>query len=171
MADALRLYDVQYHDGGTAQQEAINTYQHAISLAVSKRNGMLERGEPTNISLSGESDVNEEIMTDYTARSIDGLLCALYSALGKTYFMANMFEKAVESYTLALDIAPTYLDAMSSRGSSRIILGQYPEAAQDFATVMEMDSKRRFQVRIITSDVMSSAFDERTHFFMSFTNQ
>ena len=146
LADALRLYDVQYHDGGTAQQEAIDTYSHAIGLAIAKRNEMKERGEPTNVGLSGISDLNEEIMTDYTARSIDGLLCAMYSALGKTYFMANMFEKAVECYTWALEVEPYYLDAMSSRGSSRIILGQYPEAAEDFVTVMEKDTKRRFQV-------------------------
>jgi tetratricopeptide (TPR) repeat protein len=60
--------------------------------------------------------------------------------------MANMFEKAVESYDKALELEPLYLDAVSSRGSARIILGQYPEAAQDFVTVLETDERRRFQV-------------------------
>ncbi len=68
-------------------------------------------------------------MMEYSARSIDGFLCALYSALGKTYFMANMFEKAAESYSTCLDLDPYYLDAVSSRGSSRIILGLYEDAA------------------------------------------
>lgn len=59
--------------------------------------------------------------------------------------MANMFEKAVESYNGALEIDSLYLDAISSRGSSRIILGKYQEAAQDFMTVMKNDTKKRYQ--------------------------
>jgi tetratricopeptide (TPR) repeat protein len=141
----VRVYDVQYHDGGTVQEEAIETYQRAIQLASEKRRKMIEEGEETNRALTGTVDVNEEITLDYSARSIDGLLCALHTALGKTYFMANMFEKAVESYSSALELESLYLDAMSSRGSSRIILGHYEEAAQDFMTVMKQDSRRRFQ--------------------------
>jgi tetratricopeptide (TPR) repeat protein len=145
LADALRLFDVQYHDGGTFQEEAIETYRKIIQQSVNKREQLLSNGEETNRSLSGTVDVNEEIMMEYSARSIDGFLCALYSALGKTYFMANMFEKAAESYSTCLDLDPYYLDAVSSRGSSRIILGLYEDAAQDFMTVIERDHKRRFQ--------------------------
>ena len=65
--------------------------------------------------------------------------------MGKTFFMANMFEQAVESYTKALEMEPFYLDAVSSRGSARIILGQYEAAAQDFSLVIAKDEKRRFQ--------------------------
>lgn len=144
LADALRLYDVQYHDGGTMQKEAISTYHHALALALDKRKSSLSAGEETNRALTGVVDVNEEIIMDYSARSIDGILCALYTALGKTYFMANMFEKAVESYTEAINIEPTYLDAISARGSSEIILGRYEAAASDFNVVIERDTKRRF---------------------------
>jgi hypothetical protein len=84
LADALRIFDVQYHDGGTAQQEAIETYQYAIRKAVYQRMELLERGEETNRNLSGFVDLNEELTMDYTTRSIDGLLCAMYCALGKT---------------------------------------------------------------------------------------
>lgn len=143
-ADALRLYDVQYHDGGTMQKEAIETYQTAIQVALKLRNEKIESGEETNRSLDGVVDVNEEIVLDYTARSIDGILCALFTSLGKVYFMANMFENAVEHYTKCIDIEPTYLDAVSSRGSSFIILGKYKEAATDFDFVIERDVKRRF---------------------------
>lgn len=144
LADALRIYDVQYHDGGTAQEEAIQTYKMAIELALDARRKMVEKGEETNRSLHGTIDVNGEVMLDYSARSIDGILCALYTAIGKVFFMSNMFEKAAESYTTALEIEPLYLDAMASRGSSRIILGKYEGAAKDFETVMVNDHSHRF---------------------------
>lgn len=139
MADALRLYDVQYHDGGTAQEEAIESYKTAISLALMKRQEKLELGEETK-----SANIPEEIVMLYSSRSIDGILCALYTSIGKVYFMSNMFEKAVESYTQALDLEPMYLDAMAARGSSQIILGHYEGAALDFTTVMEHDTMGRF---------------------------
>ena len=139
LADALRLYDVQYHDGGTAQQEAIETYKTAISLGLMKRGKQLENGENT-----GSESIADEIMLPYSSRSTDGILCSLYTAIGKVYFMSNMFERAVESYTEALKLEPMYLDAMAARGSSRIILGHYEEAATDLTTVMENDTAGRF---------------------------
>jgi hypothetical protein len=50
-----------------------------------------------------------------------------------------------ESYSNALEIEPLYLDAMSARGSSYIILGDYSKAAIDLTGVMKNDSGRRFQ--------------------------
>ena len=139
MADALRLYDVQYHDGGTVQQEAMKRYKAAISLALMKKQKALENGEQTK-----STNVPAELMLNYSSKSIDGILCSLYTNLGKIYFMSNMFEKAVESYSKALDVEPMYLEAMSARGSSRIILGHYEEAAVDFTTVMDNDDEGRF---------------------------
>ena len=136
------MYDVQYHDGGTFQEEGVATYQKAIDLATSKRNKMIADGEETGTVMA---DLNDEMMAEYSARSMDGLLCALHTGLGKAYFMANMFEQAVQSYNRCLEIEPNYLDAVSSRGSSRIILGQYEGAAQDFMLVIEKDTSRRFQ--------------------------
>jgi len=134
LADALRLYDVKYHDGGTTQEEAIDRYKTAISMASKTRQRKLELGEDTK-----SANVAEEITLDNALKSIDGILCTLHTALGKVYFMANMFELAVECYTDALEVEPYYLDAMASRGSSRIILGKYEDAARDFMTVMELD--------------------------------
>lgn len=144
LADALRLFDVQYHDGGSMQEEAISTYKNAISLAVHERKTKISNGEETNRSLSGTVNIPEEITLDYSARSIDGILCALHTSLGKVYFMANMFERAVQSYTNALDIEPYYLDATSSRGSARIILGKFEDAGKDFTKVVENDKEKRF---------------------------
>ena len=117
----------------------MKTYTTAISLALFKRQKALDRGEET-----GSADIPQEIMMHYSQKSIDGLLCSLYTALGKVYFMSNMFEKAVESYTKTLDLEPMYLDAMAARGSSRIILGHYEDAATDFTTVMMNDKEGRF---------------------------
>jgi tetratricopeptide (TPR) repeat protein len=144
LADLLRMHDVQYHDGGSLQEETIRRYQTALDMALDRKQKLIEQGEETNRNSHGTVDVNEEIMLDYTERSIDGILCAIYTALGKTYFMANMFERAVSSYSQALDIEPLYLDAVSSRGSARIILGQYEGAAQDFTITMENDTAGRF---------------------------
>lgn len=51
----------------------------------------------------------------------------------------------VESYRSALEIDPLYLDALSSSGSAKIILGDYVGAASDLSFVMHHDSSRRFQ--------------------------
>lgn len=144
LADALRMYDVQYHDGGSTQQECIASYQKALDLALVEKQRTVEAGQETNRNSHGTINVPEELTMDYSARSIDGLLCALYTALGKVYFMANMFDKAVENYSLALEIEPLYLDAMSARGSARIIVGDYVGAGQDFTTCIEHDAAGRF---------------------------
>jgi tetratricopeptide (TPR) repeat protein len=144
LADALRVYDFKFRDGGSSQFEAIESYHHAIRLSLENKQIMVERGEETNRSLSGTVDVTEEVTMDFPSRSVDGALCGLYCALGKTYFMANMFEEADESYTSCLEIEPFYLDALNSRGATRIILGQYEEAAQDLETVMQKDTKGIF---------------------------
>lgn len=143
-ADAMRLYDVSYHDGGTKQPEAIRTYEKAIQMAIAKREEMIENGEETNLSLANTRNVRDEVTMDYPQKSMDGLLCAIYTAKGKVYFMANMFERAVESYTKCLEIEPLYLDALGSRGSSFIILGRYEEAASDLLTTIENDEQNFF---------------------------
>lgn len=144
LADALRLKDIKYHDGGMGQQEALNAYQFAIDETLRDKQAMEERGEVTSTSKVGTNDVSQELMLDYTEKSVDGMLCALYTSMGKMYFMANMFERAVQAYSACIRIEPLYLDAVTSRGSSEIILGHYELAGKDFLTVLEHDKKRLF---------------------------
>eukprot|EP00957_Ditylum_brightwellii_P056349 4271649-Ditylum_brightwellii.AAC.1 len=120
LADALRARDLAIHDGGSAQNECIEIYHKALQLIHVKKENMKQLG-----------------------KSVDGLLCAVYAGLGKIYFMANMFEKSVESYDEALNIEPMYLDALSYRASSLIILGRYEEAAMNYTTVIQTDGKQR----------------------------
>jgi len=144
VADMLRRLDLTYHDGGSRQLEALEIYERAIELTIKKREKMIANGESTNMTLSGTSNIPDEIMLDNSAKSVDGLLCSIYTNKGKQYFMANMFEKAVSEYTKCIEMEPLYLDAVGSRGSAQIILGQYKEAGVDFQTVLEHDKQRMF---------------------------
>jgi tetratricopeptide (TPR) repeat protein len=143
-ADALRFYDVQYRDGGSNQQEAIQVYDQVVRLAKEQRQALIDAGVPTNVDKNGRSNVNEEVVLSYDQKSADGVLCAALSSQGKLYFMANMFGKSVESYTQCLEIVPYYLDVLNSRGSSLLILGKYKEAADDFLKVIQRDQRRLF---------------------------
>ena len=144
LADTLRYYDIQYRDGGTLQAEGLRIYQHAVTLAQENRQALLTTGQPTDTTPSGKTNINEEIMVDYKEKSADGVLCGVATAQGKLYFMANMFEKAVDSYSLCLAVAPHYVDALNSRGASLLVLGKYEEAARDFLDVIKLDKQRLF---------------------------
>jgi tetratricopeptide (TPR) repeat protein len=141
LADSMRLYDIKYHEGGTYEVESIQLFNKIVEMANDLRQAAISRNEPTN---RGADLVNEEIFVDYREKSIDGLQCAIYTAQGKVYFMANMFEKAVESYSNCLYISPYYLDAMNSRGSALLVLGSYSDAGDDFLRVIREDRRRLF---------------------------
>jgi tetratricopeptide (TPR) repeat protein len=143
-ADALRYYDVQYRDGGSLQQEGMQVYQKAVDMAVEQRQAMIDAGQETNIDSKGQTNVNSEVVLPYHEKSADGILCGVLSSQGKLFFMANMFEKSVQSYTHCLEVAPLYMDALNSRGSSLLILGKYKEAAADFIKVIRYDQRRLF---------------------------
>lgn len=150
LADALRQRDLTFHDGGSVQMEAIETYRAALELIRAKRAKQIEDGEPTDVALSGTNagaggGLNAELFLDVTARSTDGLLASVECSLGKMYFMANMFELSVASYDRALEIDSDYLDALTYRASTLIILGRYEEAAENYARVLELDKARIFQ--------------------------
>ncbi|GKZ00043.1 hypothetical protein MPSEU_000957700 [Mayamaea pseudoterrestris] len=139
--DAMRFYDLQYHDGGTYEREAIHVYQHVVKLGEEHRQALLNADKPTT---NPNALVQDEVTIEYKEKSADALLCAIYVAQGKVYYMANMFENAEASYSKCLSIAPDYLDALNARGSTNIILGKYSDAAKDFQTVITKDTKRLF---------------------------
>lgn len=135
-ADAMRMYDMQYHEGGTYEQPALELYGELVEKAWE------QRGRVSGLS---NSSCNDEVSLDYSEKSPDGVLCALYSGWGKMFYMSNMFERAVEAYNGCLEkIDPMYLDAVNSRGSSLIVLGRYEEAGRDFLKVINEDKNRFF---------------------------
>lgn len=143
-ADTMRFYGLQYHDGGTYDMETLEIYDKILELAVAERQALIDSGEPTNKSSGAANTVPEEVTLDYEEKSPDGLLCAVYTAQGKVYYMANMFEKAFDSYSHCLDLEPYYLDALNSRGSTGLVLGRYEQAATDFLGVIKRDRVRLF---------------------------
>jgi len=143
-ADTMRFYGLQYHDGGTFELETIEMYETILKISLAKRQAMIDSGEPTNQSQADVKTVSDEVTLDYPEKSIDGLLCAVYSAQGKVFYMANMFENADDSYTNCLDIDSNYIDALNSRGSTALVLGRYEDAAYDFLACIKRDRMRLF---------------------------
>jgi tetratricopeptide (TPR) repeat protein len=141
-ADAMRIYEVQFHDGGRFEQATIAAYQHVLDQLQAKPhdNDLL----PTSTSLI------EQVMLPYSEKSWLGLWCATATALGKTYFMANMFQKSYDAYSLCLKhegihrIGDYYLDAHNGRASTSLVLGQYEQAASDYWIVIQHDIQRFF---------------------------
>ncbi len=103
-----------FHDGGSVQVEAIDTYQTAIQLLLTQRTYRIEHGQSTTELPSSSSTNNQqqqqqlvmfgndEFFLDYRQKSLDALLSSVYSNLAKMYFMANMFDDSVEAYDEAL---------------------------------------------------------------------
>ena len=143
-ADAMRYYDLNYHDGGSYEQEAIAMYDKLVEMALRQKEKLVQQGKATNESSTGMRDVAAEVTMDYASRSADGVLCGIYTSQGKTYFMANWFKSAAESYSKCLEIEPNYLDAVNARGSSYIILGRYEEAGADLLKVLRQDNNLMF---------------------------
>ena len=159
LAEAMRYYDLQFHEGGTYEQEALQLYDQIIDLARGQRQAAIEAGNDTRQRRDGVigSSIHDEVTLDYPSKSWDGLLCGLYTSQGKLYFMANMFERAVQAYNHCLDDndnadinAPDYLDALNARGSASIVLGQYASAGRDFWYVVRHDEPQRYFVDAFT---------------------
>jgi tetratricopeptide (TPR) repeat protein len=140
LADALRHRDLIKHDGGSLQKEAIKTYKKAIKLIIKERNRVLSSGGDIRLSKHGRfENTAEEMFFSNEDKSIQILLVSTYCSLGKQYFMANMFEKAVGAYDAALKLEEGYIDALNSRASASLILGKYHEAGSDYEKVLSLD--------------------------------
>lgn len=144
-ADAMRFYELRYHEGGTYEHETIRVFEKIVDMALERKRDAVQKNQSTrkakNLSVTS---VKNEVGLDNRDKSIDGLLCAIYTAQGKVYFMANMFERAVESYSSCLEIEPGYLDAVNSRGSALLILGRFTDAARDLVQVTREDDTLGF---------------------------
>ncbi len=169
LAEALRHRDLIIHDGGSLQKEAINTYTTAIKLIKKQRDSVISSGGDIRLSKIGRLEHSvEEMFLSNEDKSIQILLVSTLTNLGKQYFMANMFEKAVEAYNEALELEEEYLDAINSRGSALFILGKYEEAGNDYVKVLSIDQGNLFtdvftgltKVFIAKKGVVQKGWDE-----------
>lgn len=142
LADAYRLYEVQYHDGGSHEADALRMYEVVTRRVEALRSDAIQRGQATSVPDGGGRDVSDEMLLPYPQRSLDGLLCAVYAGQGKALYMANMFARSVDSYSRCIEVIPEYLDALDARASSYIVLGMYEEAARDYRVVIERDENQ-----------------------------
>jgi len=79
---------------------------------------------------------------------------------GNKHYIANMFEKAILVYDDAIALTPSsssmtgdviyYLDALSNRVASLVILGKYADAARDYTKVLELDGTQHLFVDAFT---------------------
>lgn len=142
-AEAMRVYDTQFHEGGRYEAPCLRLFETVVRLAKQHRAEAIQKGLPT--TLPGQTSVQDELLLDLASRSPDGLLCAIYTAYGKALFMANRFSQAVDAYNECLDSElqhADYWDAVNARGSSFLILGKYEEAGRDLVNVIQNDGDR-----------------------------
>jgi hypothetical protein len=77
-ADAMRFYETQFHDGGTFEEVTIALYRKIIGQVEEQRQEAQAAGQATR-----SAAVPDELIVDYKDKSLDGILCALYTSLGK----------------------------------------------------------------------------------------
>lgn len=145
-ADAMRIWGMTFFDGGSFDNEAIQVYTTTLTHLTQAREKAQQQGLPTNETQSGlKVQVPMELHLRYEQKSMDGLLCAVYTALGKLYFMAGLFERSEQALSNCLEkIEPHYLEAAHNRGSARIVLGKFEAAAQDYSLVIREDVDHAF---------------------------
>ena len=157
-ADAMRLYEVQFHDGGRFEPATIAAYQQALARIIippPSSHHLLPDESTTDAAdaatattTSTTTTLTDEMTLPYHQQSWPALYCAVTTALGKTYFMANMFQKSYDAYTACLTLgipgAADYLDALNGRASTALVLGRYDQAAADYQRVIQNDNKHRY---------------------------
>ncbi len=172
-ADILRQRDLMIHDGGSIQKQSIKVYKHAIKLIKHEWKSIVAHKGDVRLSLTSTTtrryeNVMKEALVPNEQKSIHGLLVTAYCSLGKQYYMANMFEKAVEAYNSALKLESHYIDALNSRGSAYVILGKYHDAGNDFVKVLSIDGgdivtdvfSGLAKVLVANEDVVENGWDD-----------
>ena len=137
LAEALHQRDLMIHDGGSVHRESLDTHNKAIQLILRH----MEKIENVDqLGSVGRGSYNDERFLPNTSKSLNGLLLGAYCSIGKQYYMADMFEEAVQSYDAALKIETTYLEALHHRASALLVLGKYKDAGMDFEKVLQIDN-------------------------------
>jgi len=124
LAEALRMRDYNIHDGGSAQLEGINTYKHVIKLMTNLQNND-DTPTPSQMSVQRQQ-----------------FLCGLHTNLGKMYFVANMFDRALECFDKSLSIDENEIDTLAQKGAVLYILGRFEDSANAYLHLIDVDEDR-----------------------------
>lgn len=73
---------------------------------------------------------------------LDSLNPYVHSILGSIYQRQQKYDEAVASYTLALNLFPQDIHALTNRGEVYLCQGNLIEAAHDFEEAIKLDSNR-----------------------------
>ena len=136
LAEALHQRDLMIHDGGSVHEESLFTHNKAIQLILQQLEKLKNSNQLDSIR---KESYNDERFLPNSSKSLNGLLLGAYCSRGKQYYMADMFEEAVQSYDAALEIDTNYLEALQNRASALLVLGKYKEAGLDFKKVLQID--------------------------------
>lgn len=112
LADVLRERQFAISDGGRYQGECIAAYRRGLSFLYAR----------------SRRDDNDPILLSEIATA--------ETNLAKVYFVANMFERAVEACDRALNAYPDALDAINFRANSLLILGRYEESSEAYLRLL-----------------------------------
>uniref|UniRef100_A0A7S1BCT9 Protein-tyrosine sulfotransferase n=1 Tax=Corethron hystrix TaxID=216773 RepID=A0A7S1BCT9_9STRA len=159
LANLLRMQNEAFRDEGKYFQESIALFERTLSLFNGRRRQFIATGQKTDVP-SVEYDESlkrigffDERYIKLESRSVDALISSTHSHLAKTYFNANMYERAIAEFTKALQVYPGDLDALFHRAKTNVIIGNYAIAATDLLKVLENDKLHDF------TDAFSSLAD------------
>jgi len=138
------------------QPEVFQTMRESIQFEYEKDNGdYLEfeiykdridvfeiiNGNEDECKLDVSYDLNEIV----NVFQINNNESVYYFYRGNRYYNLHQYEKAVENYTKAIELAPYYDWAYNNRGASYKNLRQYEKAIEDFKKAIELDDNKLFR--------------------------
>ncbi|MBI1870446.1 MAG: tetratricopeptide repeat protein [Chlamydiae bacterium] len=78
-----------------------------------------------------------------------------YYERGRYFMVLKEYQKAIEDFTKAIEMFPSYEEAYTKRGVSHVRLGEYEAALNDFSKAIELDPRNEYGLSQIGSIYLS----------------
>lgn len=85
-----------------------------------------------------QNKLDEAEQTFKQALSIE-VEAGTYYNLGNTYYLKGEYEEAIACYTKATGLKPGYYEALTARGMTKLLLGNYEEGWKDYSQRLNTD--------------------------------